>query len=81
MTEYDTKEYNINNCSTIFRLPIDYLDNKSILEKNIHSDLELIEQKIILTIVYMIMYLNLKIHLVKLQLNYGVNILQQMLIF
>ena len=45
MTEYDTKQYNINNCSTIFKLPIDYLNNKSILEKNIHSDLELTELK------------------------------------
>ena len=45
MTEYDTKQYNINNCSTVFKLPISYLDNKSILEKSIHSDLELTELK------------------------------------
>ena len=41
MSECDTKMYNINNCSTVFKLPIDYLENKSTLEKNIHSDLEL----------------------------------------
>tara|TARA_Y100000992_G_C21268921_1_gene495533 strand:+ start:807 stop:2552 length:1746 start_codon:yes stop_codon:yes gene_type:complete len=45
MIDYDTKAYNINNCSTVFKLPIHYLENKSILEKNIHSDLELTELK------------------------------------
>ena len=45
MSECDTKMYNINNCSTVFKLPIDYLENKSTLEKNIHSDLELTELK------------------------------------
>ena len=45
MIDCDTKTYNINNCSTVFKLPIHYLENKSILEKNIHSDLELTELK------------------------------------
>ena len=45
MTEYSEKNYNISNCSSIFKLPIHYLENKTILEKNIHSDLELTELK------------------------------------
>jgi hypothetical protein len=45
MSDCDTKMYNINNCSTVFKLPINYLENKSTLEKNIHSDLELTELK------------------------------------
>ena len=46
MTDESTiKSYNINNCSNIFKLPIYYLEDKSLLAKNIHSDLELKELK------------------------------------
>ena len=46
MTDESTlKSYNINNCSSIFKLPIYYLEDKSLLAKNIYSDLELTELK------------------------------------
>jgi len=39
------KKFNIDKISETFKLPISYLEKKSLLEKNIHSDLELTELK------------------------------------
>ena len=39
------KKFNIDKISETFKLPISYLEKKSFLEKNIHSDLELTELK------------------------------------
>ena len=41
----EIKHFSINNINDVFKLPINYLDNKTVLEKNIHTDLELKELK------------------------------------
>ena len=44
MTDNDMPiNFDVNNLKSIFKLPIYYQNNKYLLEKNIHSDLELTE--------------------------------------
>ena len=45
MLDENIKQYHINDCNQVFKLPISYLENKSDVAENIFSDLELTNMK------------------------------------